>query len=56
MSGFGVEDAHYLIHTFRCVMDGHLYFNQSIYAHSHVETPWGVKGLRAGGSWRLRPE
>ena len=56
LSGFGVEDAHHLIHTFRWGMDGHLYFNQSIYTHSHVETPWGVKRLRAGGFWRLRPE
>ena len=56
LSGFGVEDVHHMIHTFRWGMDGHLYFNQSIYTHSHVETPWGVKRLRAGGFWRLRPE
>ena len=51
-----MEDVHHMIHTFRWGMDGHLYFNQSIYTHSHVETPWGVKRLRAGGFWRLRPE
>ena len=56
LSGFGVEDVHHMIHTFRWGMDGHLYFNQSIYTHSHVETPWGVKRLRAGGFWRLRPK
>ena len=64
LSGFGVEDAHHLIHTFRWGMDGHLYFNQSIYTHSHVETPWGVRLLAsasgvagAGGlrTWRREP-
>ena len=30
--------------------------NQSIYIHSHIETPYGVKRLNAGGIWRFRPE
>ena len=30
--------------------------NQSIYIHSHVETPYGVKRLNGGGIWRFRPE
>jgi hypothetical protein len=30
--------------------------NQSIYIHSHVETPHGVKRLNGGGIWRFRPE
>jgi putative heme-binding domain-containing protein len=56
LSGFGTEDVHHMIHTFRWGPDGMLYFNQSIYTHSHVETPWGVRRLRAGGVWQLRPE
>ncbi|HEY2785051.1 MAG TPA: PVC-type heme-binding CxxCH protein [Fimbriiglobus sp.] len=56
LSGFGTEDTHHIIHTFRWGPDGCLYFNQSIYIHSHVETPTGVQRLNAGGIWRFRPE
>ncbi|MGB7159924.1 MAG: PVC-type heme-binding CxxCH protein, partial [Tepidisphaeraceae bacterium] len=56
LSGFGTEDTHHLIHTFRWGLDGRLYLNQSIYIHSHVETPHGVKRLMGGGVWRFRPE
>jgi len=38
LSGFGTEDTHHLIHSFRWGYDGFLYFNQAIYIHSHVET------------------
>ena len=33
-----------------------LYFNQSIYIHSHIETPHGVRRLGGGGIWQFRPE
>ena len=56
LSGFGTEDTHHLLHTLRWGPDGCLYMNQSIYIHSHVETPWGVKHLNGGGIWRFRPE
>lgn len=56
LSGFGTEDTHHIIHTFRWGPDCNLYFNQSIYIHSHVETPHGVRRLNAGGIWRFRPE
>ena len=56
LSGFGTEDTHHIIHTFRWGPDSALYFNQSIYIHSHLETPHGVKRLNAGGIWRYRPE
>src|SRR5690606_1923572 len=36
--------------------EGLLYFAQSIYIYSHVETPWGVRRLEGGGVWQLRPE
>jgi len=55
LSGFGTEDTHHIIHTFRWGHDGFLYFNQSIYIHSHVETPHGVRRLDAGGIWQFRP-
>ena len=56
LSGFGTEDTHHLLHTLRWGPDGCLYMNQSIYIHSHLETPYGVKRLNAGGIWRFRPE
>jgi putative heme-binding domain-containing protein len=55
LSGFGTEDTHHIIHTFRWGPDGRLFFNQSIYIHSHVETPWGVKRLNGSGIWRYDP-
>jgi putative heme-binding domain-containing protein len=56
LSGFGTEDTHHIIHTFRWGPDGMLYFNQSVYIHSHVETPYGVRRLGGGGVWQFRPE
>ena len=56
LNGFGTGDAHHLIHTFRWGPEGKLYFNQSIYIFSHVETPFGIKRLEAGGVWQLNPK
>src|SRR5579864_8316314 len=56
LSGFGTEDTHHILHTLRWGPDGMLYFNQSIYIHSHIETPYGVCRLNAGGIWQFRPE
>lgn len=55
LSGFGTEDTHHLVHTLYWGMDGQLYFDQSIYIHSHIETPHGVETLNSGGIWHLRP-
>lgn len=56
LSGFGTEDTHHLVHTFEQGPDGMIYFMQSIYIHSHLETPYGVRRLMGGGIWHLRPE
>ena len=56
LSGFGTEDTHHILHTFRHGPGGMLYFNQSIYIHSHIETPYGVRRLMGGGIWHFRPE
>lgn len=56
LSGFGTEDTHHLVHTLRWGPEGLLYFAQSIYIHSHVETPWGVRRLNGGGFWQLRTD
>lgn len=55
LSGFGTEDTHHIVHTLRWAPDGQLYFNQSIYIHSHLETPHGVVRLNSGGILHLRP-
>jgi putative heme-binding domain-containing protein len=55
LTGFGTEDTHHILHTFRRGPEGRLYFNQSIYIHSHIETPWGVRRLNGGGIWRFEP-
>jgi putative heme-binding domain-containing protein len=56
LSGFGTEDTHHMLHTLRWGPDGMLYMNQSIYIHSHIETPHGPRELNAGGVWQFRPE
>jgi putative heme-binding domain-containing protein len=56
LSGFGTEDTHHILHTLRWGPDGMLYFNQSIYIHSHIESPHGVRRLDGGGIWQFRPE
>ena len=55
LSGFGTEDTHHIVHTLHWGPDGQLYFNQSIYIHTHIETPHGVERLNSGGIWHLRP-
>ncbi len=56
LSGFGTEDTHHILHTLRWGFDGMLYFNQSVYIHSHIETPHGVRRLAGGGIWQFRPD
>lgn len=55
LSGFGTEDTHHTLHTLHWGYDGQLYMNQSIYIHSHLETPHGVVRLNSGGILSLRP-
>jgi putative heme-binding domain-containing protein len=56
LSGFGTEDTHHMVHALRWGPDGMLYFNQSTYIHSHIETPHGPRRLGGGGIWQFRPE
>lgn len=56
LTGFGTGDTHHLIHTFRWGPDGLMYFNQSIYIYSHVETPWGIRRLEGGGVWQYNTQ
>ncbi|HWL09695.1 MAG TPA: PVC-type heme-binding CxxCH protein [Planctomicrobium sp.] len=56
LSGFGTEDTHHILHTFRWSPDVLLSFNQSIYIHSHLETPYGVERMLGSGVWRYRKQ
>ena len=56
LAGFGTEDTHHILHTFMWGPDGALYFNQSIYIHTHTETPHGVERLMGSGIWRLQTD
>ncbi len=56
LSSFGTEDTHHNLHTLRWGYDGHLYMNQSIYTHSHVETPHGIVRLNSAGILRFHPD
>jgi putative heme-binding domain-containing protein len=55
LSGFGTEDTHHILHTIKGGPDGNLYFNQSVYIHSHIETPFGVRRLKGTGIWQYQP-
>ncbi len=55
LSSFGTEDTHHNLHTLRWGYDGHIYMNQSIYTHTHIETPHGVARLNSAGIWRFDP-
>jgi glucose/arabinose dehydrogenase/lysophospholipase L1-like esterase len=55
LSSFGTEDTHHNLHTLRWGFDGHIYMNQSIYTHSHIETPHGNARLNSAGIWRFDP-
>ena len=56
LSGFGTEDTHHIVHTFRWGPDGMLYFNQS---HLHSQPHRNAarrQRLNGGGIWQFRPE
>src|SRR5439155_9059268 len=55
LSSFGTEDTHHNLHTLRWGYDGRIYMNQSIYTHTHIETPHGIARLNSAGIWRFDP-
>ena len=56
LTGFGNADVHHMIHGLRWGPGGDLYFTQSIYINSVVETPWGVRSSFGACIWRFRPD
>lgn len=55
-NGFGNADVHHMIHGLRWAPWGDLYFTQSIYINSFIETPYGRRVLNGSGIWSFRPE
>ena len=55
-TGFGNQDTHHTLNTFRWGPDGYLYFNQGLFLTSSVETPRGLRHMQGGCIWQLRPE
>ncbi len=53
LSGFGTQDTHHTINTFRWGPDGRLYFDQGLYILSSVETPHGLRRQFGGAIWQL---
>ena len=56
LSGFGTEDTHHILHSLKRGPDGCIYMAQSVYIHSRIETPYGLRELRGTGWWQYRPE
>lgn len=56
LSGFGTEDTHHILHGLRWAPGGQLMMMQSIYIHSHIETPHGPRRMLAGGVWEFKPK
>ncbi len=54
--GFGNADVHHMIHGLTWAPWGDLYFTQSIYINSFVETIHGPRRLNGSGVWYYRPE
>ena len=55
-AGFGTQDTHHTLNSFRWGPDGNLYFNQGLYIKTDVETPYGPRHWWGGGVWQLRPD
>jgi putative heme-binding domain-containing protein len=56
LTGFGTNDTHHTLNTFRWGPEGDLYFNQGVYIRSTVETPYGPRKHFGGAIWQLRTD
>ncbi len=56
LHGFGTEDSHHAISAFTWGPGGALYFQEGVFHHSQVETPWGPVRLVDAGVFRYEPQ
>ena len=55
LTGFGIEDNHHSISAWRRGPDGWIYFQEGIFLHAQVETPFGVIRNYNGGVYQFNP-
>ncbi len=56
LHGFDSADTHHTINSFTFDPGGALYFQEGIFHHTQVETPWGPTVRQAdGGVFRYEP-
>ena len=55
LTGFGIEDSHHSISAWRRGPGGWLYFQEGIFLHTQVETPFGVVRNFNGGVYQYNP-
>ncbi len=53
LAGFGTEDTHHILHMIKGMPDGLLYFVQSVYIHTHMETAFGTRRMLGSGIWQM---
>lgn len=55
LHGFGTEDSHHSISAFTWGPGGGFYFNEGVFHHTQVETPWGPRRARDAAVFRYSP-
>ncbi|MEM7601446.1 MAG: PVC-type heme-binding CxxCH protein, partial [Verrucomicrobiota bacterium] len=55
LTGFGIEDNHHSISAWRRGPGGWIYFQEGIFLHAQVETPYGVLRNYNGGVYQFNP-
>ncbi|MEM7263981.1 MAG: PVC-type heme-binding CxxCH protein, partial [Planctomycetota bacterium] len=55
LHGFGTEDSHHSISAFTWGPDGAFYFNEGVFHHTQVETPYGPIRARDAAVFRYHP-
>ena len=55
LTGFGIEDSHHSISAWRRGPGGWIYFQEGIFLHTQVETPYGVVRNFNGGVYQFNP-
>lgn len=55
LHGFDSADSHHAIHTFTYDPSGALYFQEGVFHHTQVETPYGPQRVKNAGIFRFEP-
>lgn len=55
LHGFATEDSHHSISAFTWGPGGGFYFNEGVFHHTQVETPWGPRRARDAAVFRYAP-